>query len=539
MANPSLLAPPARVAARLAARPDALGVARLEILAVAALALLALAVRWPELASVPRFGDETREVLLGLRILRGEALPLVNWDPDLRTTTPGVGGAYIGALFNYLVAATFALVGPRLEAGRMLVALLGACAVVPTYLLGRTLAGPLVGVLAALFLTTSATHIAVSSHIAYSHSLTPLFSTLGLWLLARAVALRSGPSLVAAGLAFGLAVHTHPLALALLPGACAYLLWKGRPLLGRWVLLAAAAAAVTLAGPIAFNLASGFQGVSRAVAQSDASTGGLSLLDWPMRLLNLVGELPAGLAGLLSETNAQPASILHPLAALYVGLALVGLALLARRGAWLPCCALVSGILLTSLLNGKNAPVLGHARYYAPLLPVLYVCAAVGLLGLAERAAQAWSPRPSAVATGAAVLALTTAPLLGLRAYYADAYATARTNQPLFRTLEALDANGPRDETVYLDEALADVQFSGGRYLFQLDLAFALSGQRFEAVNLKEQARLDPARRLSGRIVLDDSSLDSARALFQLRSLQDESDRRAPLRAFRATPRPR
>src|ERR687884_553499 len=98
MANPSLLAPPPGAIARPAERPTVLGAAgRSELLALAAVALLALAVRWPELASVPRFGDETREVLLGLRILRGEALPLVNWDPDLRTTKPGVGGAYIGA----------------------------------------------------------------------------------------------------------------------------------------------------------------------------------------------------------------------------------------------------------------------------------------------------------------------------------------------------------------------------------------------------------------------------------------------------------
>lgn len=520
--------------------PVVLATPHLELLALVALTLLALAVRWPELATVPRFGDETREVLLGLRILRGEALPLVNWDPDLLVTTPGVGGAYIGALFNYLVAATFALVGPRLEAGRLLVALLGALTIVPTYLLGRTLAGPAVGLLAALFLATSATHIAVSSHIAYSNSLTPLAATLALWLLAQAVALRSGPSLAASGLAFGLAAHTHPLALALWPGSGLYLLWKGRPLIGRWLALAAAGAALGLASQVVFNLASGFQGLSRAVEQSDQSTGGLALAGWPARLGGLLGELPAGLAGRLSETSAQPEAILQPVAALYVGLGLAGLVLLARRGSWLPCFVLVSGLLLISLVNGKNAPVLAHARYYAPLLPLGYVAAAVGLVGLARWSARARLGRPVvAIGIAAAVLGLSIPPLLGLRAYYAEASATGRTNLPLFRTLEALEASGPRDETVYLDDALAAVQFSGGRYLFQLDLAFELRGQRFEVVNLKQQARLDPAGRLAGRVVLDADSLDLARQLYELRSLQDESDRRAPLRAFRATPRAR
>src|SRR4051812_26183837 len=70
---------------------------------------LAVALRLPNLMVVPRLTDETDEVILGLRIARGEALPLV-----------GVN-TYIGALFNYLVAAGFRLLGPRPEVGRLTV----------------------------------------------------------------------------------------------------------------------------------------------------------------------------------------------------------------------------------------------------------------------------------------------------------------------------------------------------------------------------------------------------------------------------------
>jgi hypothetical protein len=161
-----------RAVARPALRVSSVTV---EIVAVAAIVVTAAIVRWPELMVVPRFTDESSEILLGVSIARGEALPLVNWHP------------HIGAAFNYLVAAALLIAGPTIEAGRLVVWLLGALTTVPTYLLGRSIGGPAVGSLAALFLATSGTHIVVSSHIAYSHSLVPLFSTLGLWLIHRSM----------------------------------------------------------------------------------------------------------------------------------------------------------------------------------------------------------------------------------------------------------------------------------------------------------------------------------------------------------------
>jgi predicted membrane-bound mannosyltransferase len=139
-----------------------------EIAAVAAIVVAAALVRWPELIVVPRFTDESSEILLGVSIARGEALPLANWHP------------HIGAAFNYLVAAVLLVAGPTMAAGRLVVWLLGALAVVPAYLLDRSIGGAAVGGLAALFLATSGTHIVVNSHIAYSHSVMPLFATLSL-----------------------------------------------------------------------------------------------------------------------------------------------------------------------------------------------------------------------------------------------------------------------------------------------------------------------------------------------------------------------
>src|SRR4051794_20971057 len=95
----------------------------LEVAAVLAILALGLVLRTNGLMDLPRFGDETREVQLGLRVARGEAFPLVGVDP------------YVGALFTYLVAGAFWMVGSTIEAGRLLVMTAGLLTIGLTYLL--------------------------------------------------------------------------------------------------------------------------------------------------------------------------------------------------------------------------------------------------------------------------------------------------------------------------------------------------------------------------------------------------------------------
>ena len=131
------------------------------------------------------------------------------------------------------MAASFLLLGPKIEAGRLLVLTTGVLTILPTYLLGRDLGasiwgnvgrGRLVGLIAALLLTLSGPHIATSSRIAYSNSLTPLFTMTGLWLAHRAIVRRSNGALIGCGAALGLALQTHVSALAVFPGVGAVLL---------------------------------------------------------------------------------------------------------------------------------------------------------------------------------------------------------------------------------------------------------------------------------------------------------------------------
>ena len=189
---------------------------------------LAAAARWPYLLRLPHFTDEVGEVRWALRIWRGEAFPL----------TAQV--QYMGPYHHYLLAAALWLFGPQIVLPRLLVLIIGALTVVLTYLLGRELAGPKVGQLAALLLATSPQHIVVNSHVAWQNSTTPLYSTLSLWALARALRLadrgrgawgRGGPWLLLSGLGYGIALGTHLGLAALAPalvGTVAYFLWRHR-----------------------------------------------------------------------------------------------------------------------------------------------------------------------------------------------------------------------------------------------------------------------------------------------------------------------
>jgi 4-amino-4-deoxy-L-arabinose transferase-like glycosyltransferase len=494
-----------------------------EVAAVSALALIALAVRWPELMVVPRFTDEGAEVILGWHIAQGHQLPLVNWQP------------HIGAFFNYLVAGAFFVLGPRIEAGRLLVVVLGALTVVPTYLLGRSIGGPAVGMLSAVLLAASASHAAVNSHIAYSHSVMPLFSTAGVWLLHRAVLERSGPYLAGSGLAFGLAFQTHPSALAIWPGLAVYFLWKGRPLIGRWLILATLGALLAVANIIFFNATTGLTGVAKTVDRSTHYLAGaddrlegwggrlqdiLNQIDgWPERLVILLREGAASLGGLVSQAP-QPHAYLHPIVALYAVLTLTGLVLLSRRGEWLPFLAMVSGLLLLSLFNGRIEGVVPRGRHYALLLPLGYVAVGTALAGIHDRlAGDARRRLLSTVATTALGLVLLVGPVMLLRDYYDWAHRQDETNLPLFAVLEAIEHGGRRHETVYLDDSFNDVRIMGGRLLDHLAWSLEVRGQKSEVFDAKNDRVLGRTPGASRLLVLDPSNVEQASRRYRLEPL--------------------
>jgi hypothetical protein len=370
----------------------------------------------------------------------------------------------------------------------------------------------------------------------------PLFSTTALWLLHRAVVESSGPRLVASGAAFGLALQNHLTVLAIAPGMALYFLWKGRPLIWPWLLLAGLGMLLAVANLLIFNLMTRFSGLSFAATRSGAYVAGetFDLGAWAGRLLLLLRTGGAALGGLVSE-SAQPEALFHPLVALYAVLALVGFVLLCRRGEWLPLLALVSGLLLISLLNGRLEPLVVRARYSAPLLPLGCVAVAVSLVDLHQQARQT-SQRlriaPTRVADLAGLflaLPLVFGPLFLLHGYYEDAHRRGRTNRPILATLEAISRAGPSGEWVCVDRALNDRRtLPSGRLLEIMEWALPLRGRQVRVVYVQGDGQSSGlSLEDCGVLVLDPNSVELVASYHELEPLPGEPGRQAPLRAFR------
>jgi hypothetical protein len=506
--------------------------------ATGALVVAAFVLRASGFMVVPRLTDETVEVALGLRIARGEVLPLTNCN------------SYCGAFYNYLVAGVFLLVGERVDAGRLLVLVTGALTIIPTYLLGRSLGmsgrrGQVVGVLGAALLAASATHAVVSSRIAYSHSLTPLITTIGLLLLHRSLVRGSGPLFVASGFTFGLALQTHPSVLALWPGLAAAMLLRGRALLvergGRWTMLAGLAAVVAVSNLLVFNVTNDFASIKRAAQASDnyvneGEAGGRS---WPERMATLLRSTALAVGSQVGE-EVEPWRVTAPLVLVMVTLVVLGLTSFARRGEWLPVLVVVSGLVAISYLNGRVEPVVARARHFAPLLPLALIAAGEGLVMLHEVAVRhGWRRSVAHGAVAFTMLLLVAGSVSSLWSYEADRLTDpSKNNATLLAVLDAVTASGRRGERVYVDASISNLEtMSGGRTLQHLRFAFSVVEQSITVINLERTAL--PVGRggiQSRRLVLGSASVARAQARYRLVPVEGDPGPDAPLRVFRAYP---
>jgi 4-amino-4-deoxy-L-arabinose transferase-like glycosyltransferase len=507
---------------------------------------------------VPRLADETLELLLGLRLAREGGLPLVGYAP------------HIGGLFTYLVAGTFLLLGPKIEAGRLVVLTAGVLTVLPTYLLGRDLGqslwgstgrGRLVGLIAALLLALSGPHIATSSRIAYSNSLTPLFTLTGLWLAHRAISRRSNLALVGCGAALGLALQTAVSALTVYPGVAAAIVLPMLVSTARggfasaWprpdVLLTAAGAGLLMVlNLVVYNVMSGLDTVSTSgnrIGRYVAESGGDSpwTLDaWGDRLLGLLQAVALAVGSQTSEVELTADALLAPAVIVSVGLALLGLWAAARRGWWLPLLVTLSVLLSVSLLNGRVEPVVPRVRHYMTLVPLGMVMIAVGLVWLYERARSWLRGNPNGLWT--ARIGLVAVPLLlasSSTVSYA-VYESERLSRPdknnaaYLAVLNAVARSGPVDERLYLDDQLNELlTLSGGRMITHLRYAFTVTGQEFDTIEVEDD-RLPIGQRgdNSRRLILRAETVPTAAKQYRLIPLPGEPGEGAPLRAFRAFP---
>ena len=527
----------------------------LEVAAVGVLLLVAAAVRYDGFMVVPRLADETLEVVLGLRLARDGGLPLVGYAP------------HIGSLFSYLVAAAFLLVGPKIEAGRLVVLTAGTLTVIPTYLLARDLGqvgggslmrGRLAGLIAAFLLVLSGPHIVTSSRIAYANSLTPLFTMLGLWLVQRAMRDRSHLMLILSGASFGLALQTAVSALTVGPGVAAALLlpmlaelrrsgWRAlgtvwpRP---RTVLWTGLVGLLMVANLVIYSLLNRAGTVSTSGNRIGRYVGedGWTAWGWGERLLGLLQATALAVGSRTSEVDAESWQLLSPFVLVAVGLALLGLWVAARRGVWLPLLVTVSVLVTVSLLNGRVEPIVPRVRHYATLVPLGMVMIALGLVWLSEWAAS-WR-RSAGRWLGFALLLLVPTFLAGGSMLTYQEYEAERltrpdkNNGPYLAVLASVAASGPTDERLYLDQELNELlTLSGGRMITHLRYAFSVTGQEFDTIQVDDD-RLPIGRsgNNSRRLILHSETVPEALTRYRLVPLPGEPGEGAPLRAFRAYP---
>jgi 4-amino-4-deoxy-L-arabinose transferase-like glycosyltransferase len=425
---------------------------RIDGILLACLAALALAVRWPYLWLVPRFTDETLEVLHSLRIVREGARPLTNYD------------TYYGALYNYLVALALWVSGESPLAPRMVVLVAGAATVAATFLLGREIGrrssvgvvgSRLVGLIAAGLLATNGPHVVVNSHIAWSNCLTPFLTTLAFWALLSSSS--TGFLLPLAGLLLGLALQTHPLVVALLPGiALAMVLRDWRILRTPWPWLAVAGFLLGYANMLAFNVETGFESLRSAqriqaeYGADQQAASGFAATAWAMLLL--LGRI---VGGAVDQRESVAAYLADPSVILVSGLALAGIGLLAARRELLPLLATASFLLILPAANPKFQTLL-TSRYLMPIVPLLFGCAALTLVWLARWARDRWPgtrrrPLLAALMVGMLLVAL---PLASLDRYYGRAFERTDTNERILRLTAEIQSARQAGETVLIDDSI-------------------------------------------------------------------------------------
>jgi 4-amino-4-deoxy-L-arabinose transferase-like glycosyltransferase len=434
-----------------------------DVLATLGVMIAAFAARWPYMYTAPRFRDDTLNALLALKIYRGEQFPFTDVE------------AYIGAFFNYAVAAGMFIIGPTIFAARIVVMWFGVATVGATYVLGRELGGrlsgplggPIVGLITAAFMTTNGIHIGPVGHVAFSGSMTPLFTTLAFWLLQRWAARGTGSTLVWAGFMLGMSMHTHPTVVALLPGAAGYVLWRNLGLLrSRWPYLAALAFVVAFSPMIVFNIMTGGQSIRHAeytaTERPDYARGqntDLTPESYVARQKDYWLLLHGTLGGAVDERSGAIGYLADPLLAAFTILGIAGLAWAAIKHRYrLPLWLGASFALILPLANATHYDVEYDGRYVLPLLPMVY--ATIGLLVVdIWCAAQARLQQPMArtavtVALGLAVLLLAGLPLLSLSRYYARASRVDPTNTSLIRAMNDVKAALRPGDVVLLDSFL-------------------------------------------------------------------------------------
>ncbi len=431
------------------------------------LTLVGVAVRLYALQLVPTLTDETDEIQFALRIAGGGFAPAVSVD------------TYNGPLHHYLMAAGLAL-GGGATWPRNLVMLLGALTVGLTYLLGVSLAAQqerggaagwvrLAGAIAAALLAVSFVPVVVNSHIAWSNATTPFWTTLTLVILSEARRQGRPTLLIAAGIAAGLAVQTHPTAMIVLLGAAVWIAatcptW----LRTRWPWLALGAAILMVSNLILYNVFTAGGSAEGAARRDYAFTGGVNLAEYLANVQGFVG-MAYQLVGstFISTLGGDAAAAMRsPAVILYAVVAVAAVLYTARRAGLPLACWLAALVLLPVINRAYDSHI--SARYMAPLLPPTFV--AMGALlaaGVAMLRGGGWARVAVGVAAAALTALLVLYPAARLNNYYFYELADGRNNARLWQLVDAVRGPGQAGTPIVLDRGLRDARLDAGGHVYK------------------------------------------------------------------------
>lgn len=448
-------------------------------LLLAALVALALPLRLDRFMTVPAFTDESMEVLLALDTLAAGRLNLV-----------GVS-SFLGGFHTWLLMAVTIATGGWPAGPRLLSLLAGVVTVLLTALLGRELGGRWAGLLAGGLLATNLAHIVISSRIAWSNCVTPLFITGALLLLSRAL-VRDRPRLLpAAGLFVGLAVQTHPSAAAIVPGIALGVVataagrrWLWTP----WPWLGGLAALLAYANVLWFNLLTGGRSLAAAQERDYAVRPASGPAEAMTNLVDLLRQLVGNIGSFFSEGRAEPAIWQLGLVVLLIGLAGLGLITLGGRGQWLlPVVLLVSPVLM-GLVGGEYQP-LPHSssRYLGSLWPVIFSLVGLGAsrlltmpavpeTGLSTLAPRPWRRRAAWVAIALLLIMPPVATTYSYLGWYSQRPIIGPFNLFVLQVGELTTTRFPR-QRIYLDTSLhGDDSSDAGTLHRSLSMVLRLQG---------------------------------------------------------------
>lgn len=442
-----------------------------------ALFLVGLALRLIGLMDAPPISDEVEGMWLAHDLASGRTLPVV----DQPST-------YYGAFYIYLLAGIYMVAGSSFEAARLLVAVLGAMTpgavfwltCVAASRLGTRIGERSAALLAALLMLTSATHVAIDSHIFWPTSLAPLLMALLLGAYIKGLAPGGGRWLVGTGALAALLLQASPHIVAALPGLLLHYVSDGerrarllKPAGTPWPYLAAATFLLVYSPVILYNLLSGGGSLQSAAVYTGSYA--FELVNGPGDYLRNIRELSTSLVRVVGGNLTTSIQVWE-----YFQLSMAALLVLGsawwcwKRGLRSPVLIVASTALLMPLYNkGYYAGYPIQNRYLATLLPAIYCMIAlfvfIALLPRVEKLGARLASRQGAIAARGGITILLTllvvTPVFSTLNYYRLESARQLSNREIIRMFEELDRSRPPSEAVPLDPSWIEIGVGPGTTL--------------------------------------------------------------------------